>query len=110
MPIYEYFCEPCSKQYDVIKSIKVYDKKDPCPECGKVGYRILSANIQFLGSKVEDAEYNPAFGTIVKSKRHRDELAKQKNMVEIGNEKVENIHNKFDSDRAQKLAKSYEDI
>ena len=26
-PTYEYFCEQCSKQYDVVKSIKEYDKK-----------------------------------------------------------------------------------
>lgn len=110
MPWYDYACEKCDKDYEIIKSIKEYDGQDPCPECGIVGSRKLSKNIFFTGTKIEDAEYNPALGTITKSKKHRDELAKRMNLVEIGNEKPETIHNIFDKSREEKRKKAYDDI
>lgn len=110
MPIYDYDCEKCDKEYEIIKSIKEYDGKDQCPTCGNIGKRKLSRNIYFTGTKVEDAEYNPAFGKVTKSKKHRDELAKRMNLVEIGNEKTETIHNVFDKAREDKRKKAYDDI
>lgn len=110
MPTYEYFCEKCEKQYDEIKSIKEYDGKDRCPLCKSQGYRILSCNIQFIGEKVESPEYNPGLGMIVKNKKHRDEMAKRMNLVEIGNEKPDSIHNYFDKSREEKRKKAYDDV
>lgn len=110
MPLYEYFCEQCSKQYDVYKSIKEYDKKDKCPLCKGQGYRILSCNIQFLNEKVESAEYSPALGMIVKNKKHREEICKAKGLIEVGNENPDKIHDKLEKERAEKREKAYEDI
>ena len=109
-PIYDYSCELCGKEYEVYKSIKEYDAKDPCPLCGKVGSRILSCSIQFLGTKIEDAEFNIGLGKITKSKKHRDELAKQMNLIEVGNENPEKIHDKFDKQREEKRIRSWEEI
>lgn len=109
-PIYDYFCEKCSLEYEVIKSIKDYDGKDKCTSCGKVGNRVFSFNVHFIGTKIEDAEWNPGLGAITKSKKHRDELAKRKNMVEIGNESTDSIHKHFDSVREDKAKKAYDDI
>ena len=110
MPTYEYFCEACSLGYEIIKSIKEYDGKDPCTACGKPARRVFSANIHFIGTKIEDAEYNPGLGKITKSKKHRDELAKRMNLIEIGNEKTETIHKHFDNSREEKRRRSWEDI
>ena len=110
MPTYDYFCDKCDKDYEVIKSIKEYDGKDQCPACENIGTRIFSCNIQFIGTKVEDAEYNPAFGKVVKNKYERNELAKKFNVIEIGNENPNKIHANFDKQREEKRKKAYEDI
>lgn len=110
MPLYEYFCEKCDIQYDIIKSIKEYKRDDQCPMCGNIGDRIFSKDITFLGTKIEDAEFNVGLGTITKSKKHRDELAKRMNLVEIGNEKPDTVHKIFDNARAEKRKKAYDDI
>jgi len=110
MPIYDYACEKCDNDYEIIKSIKDYDAKDPCPTCGNIGRRHFSTQIFFTGTKSEDAEYNPGLGTVTKSKKHRDELAKRMNLVELGNEKPETVHNIFDKSREEKRKKAYDDI
>ena len=110
MPIYDYFCEKCDKNYEIIKSIKEYKRDDPCPDCGVVGNRILSKEVFFTGTKIEDAEWNPGLGAITKSKKHREELAKSKNLVEIGNENPDTIHKFFDKSREEKRKKAYDDI
>lgn len=110
MSLYDYFCQKCDADYEIIKSIKEYDGKDPCPQCGNVGSRILSKDIFFTGTKIEDAEWNPGLGAITKSKKHRDELAKSKNLVEIGNENPDSIHKHFDKAREEKQKKAYDDI
>lgn len=109
-PIYEYNCEKCDQEYEVLKSIKEYKKDDPCPLCGNIGERILSSQIYFTGTKIEDAEYNPGLGVITKSKKHRDELVKRKNLVEIGNENPETVHRLHDKAREEKRKKSWEDV
>ena len=40
----------------------------------------------FSGTAVQNAEYNPGLGCVVKNKAHRDELAKRKGLVEVGND------------------------
>lgn len=109
MPTYDYFCEKCDKNYETIVSIHQYDGKDKCPECGNIGQRIFSCKIEFIGTKVEDAEYNVGLGRITKSKRHRQELANQLGAVEIGNEKPETVFKHFDTQREEKLKKAYDD-
>src|SRR5690242_10991509 len=92
-PTYEFRCTPCNAKFETVESITEYDGDGECPKCHKISRdRVFSSNIQFLGAKVQDAEYNPAFGKVVKSKRERDELAKRHGLIEIGNEKVETIH------------------
>jgi len=108
MPIYDYNCSGCEKEYEVYRSIKSYTGKDPCPKCGIIGHRLLSTGISFLGTKVEDAEFNVGLGKITKNAKHRDELAKRMNLVEIGNENPDTFHNKFEKEREQKRLKAWE--
>lgn len=112
IPTYPYRCEPCDTEYEIIKSIKEYDPKnpDPCPLCKRPGQRVFSCNVHFIGTKIEDAEYNPGLGQITKSKRHRDELAKRMGAIEIGNENPDKMHNYFEKQREEKRKRSYEDL
>lgn len=111
MAIYDYFCDKCESEYEVIKSIKDYDGKDPCPKCGVVGSRLFDrCTFHHIGAKVKDAYKCPALGKVIKSDKHRNELAKQLGVIEIGNEKPETIHKTFDKQREDKRLKAYEDI
>ena len=74
MPIYDYYCEKCDKDFEIVKSIKSYDGKDKCPYCKNIGQRLLST-VTFYGEKVETPEYNIGLGTVVKNSQHRKELA-----------------------------------
>lgn len=112
-PVYDYFCETCQIEFDIFKSIKEHRNKEPCPKCGKESPQDLSrCRPQFIGTKIEDAEFNIGLGKITKSKRHREELTKQAGMVEIGNDfkEPDKIHQHFDKNRAEKLKKSWDDV
>ena len=111
MPIYDFYCDKCDLEYEIVQSIKEYTGKWSCTACGNETRRIYThCSFHFTGTKIEDAEFNPGLGKITKSKRHREELAKQMGVVEIGNEKPETIHKHFDSSRADKLKKSWEKV
>jgi len=110
MPVYLYECEKCDYDYDVVKPIAEYNTDEFCKQCGNKSTKLVTAPSIFIGTKVEDAEYNPAFGCIVKNKRHRKYLAESKNLIEIGNEKVKTIHDTFDKQREEKRKKTWDDI
>jgi putative FmdB family regulatory protein len=110
MPIYDYHCEKCDEDYEIVKSIKEYDGKDQCPQCGNIGKRILSCQIQFMGTKIENAEYNPGLGCITKGKRHRDEIAKSRGLIEIGNECPEKIEKSYKAKREEKRKKAWDEV
>lgn len=111
MPTYDFQCLKCDKPFEVIQSIKAYEGSGSCPTCGNTSReRIFSSKIQFIGASVENAEYNPAFGQVVKNKNHRAELAKQKGLIEIGTEKPSTIHKHFDDARADRRKRSWDEV
>ena len=91
--IYPYRCQECSHNFDVVKSVKQIDSLEECQACGSSSTeRLFSAQIYFIGAKVEDSEYNPGLGCVTKGKRHREEIAKQRGLVEVGNESADTLH------------------
>ena len=109
-PTYDWQCQGCDESFITIESIKEYSGKSACPKCGKSGTRVISSKVHFVGSKVEDAEMNVGLGKVTKGKRHREELAKRMNVVEVGNESTDSIHKHFDSAREDARKKRYDDI
>ncbi len=110
---YEYQCIKCDLTFDVAKSHKEMDTNEFCEQCGAPADRVkFPRNVYFSGTSVEHAEYNPGLGQVVKNKYHREELAKRKNLVEVGNDYKtgESMQTKFDTAREEKLKKRYEDI
>lgn len=91
MPSYDYNCEKCDTTATFVRSIHVGPKPEDCHVCGNPMNRVFSLPL-IIGAAVESAEYNPAFGKVVKNKRERDELAKRHGMIEVGNEKPQTIH------------------
>lgn len=108
---YEYQCVKCEHTFDVIKPVKEIDVNEFCPKCEAPAERKFTPlKIHLFGTKVEDAEYNPALGQVVKGKRHREEIAKRKGLVEIGNDfgSGEKHQAYFDEQRRIKREKSWE--
>jgi hypothetical protein len=56
------------------------------------------------------AHYSPALGKVVKSNAEARRLAKERGMVEVGNESLEKIHKKYDTERQVKAEKGWDDI
>ena len=109
-PLYEYFCPKCKHEFEVIKPISEYNSPEKCEKCKKSAIKLVSSGIFFTGTKIEDAEWNPGLGIITKSKKHRDEIVKRKNLIEIGNENPDTIHKHQDKAREEKRRRSWEDV
>ena len=106
MPTYDFDCRECGP-YEHFCGISDYDRNTPCPDCGKVGNRVFVRNGMFTGERVEDAEYNPGLGCVTKNSKHRAEIAKQKGLIEIGNENPGSVRNNAERERHERRNKPY---
>jgi len=94
---YQYVCEHCSVCFEVSKKVDQRFGQEFCPMCNHTGKRILFPQHTYLnGTSVQEAEFNPAFGKVIKNKRHRNELAKEKGMMEIGNTSTDSMQKHCD--------------
>lgn len=109
---YEYECSRCGKRFDVIKSYKDMEVNETCPKCGEYAIRqFVPSKLHITGAKVTHAEYNPGLGCVVKNKRHKEDIMKRKGVVEVGNDfkSGETMNQHFDTARAEKMRKRWED-
>ncbi len=42
MPIYEYYCSRCGRDFELIRPVSQSDAPAPCNQCGEAGQRQLS--------------------------------------------------------------------
>lgn len=111
MPTYDFYCAKCDKNFETIESIVTYDGDGECPTCKNISHdRILSAKVHFIGTKVEDREYNHGLGIVTKGKRHREAEAKARGLVEVGNDKGAKDHRGLDRTREEKLKKRWDEV
>ncbi len=89
--IYEYKCQDCGHRFDVVKPVKDFDLKHACSECDGETHVVISSKIHHIGAKVQNAEFNQGLGCVVHSKREREEIAKQKGLIEVGNESPDTL-------------------
>ena len=105
---YPYRCKSCEHEFEVIKPIAAIEDPESCPECKADGAERYIGRTHFYGANDWDkAEFNPAFGQIVRNGQHRKELAKRHGMEEVGNESVEKIHKHYDSERERRSDESW---
>lgn len=82
MPLYEYRCNSCGEEFDLVRS---YDKRkepeaDPCPECGEVAvtYKVSAPKIGYFhkGSMRTTDSFNDRLKEIKKTipKRYQDNI------------------------------------
>lgn len=100
--IYPYRCA-LGHEWEVIKSVADIDLPEKCPTCDYEGSRYI-ARTWFYGAKVEDSQFCPALGCVVRSSKHRNQLAKTKGLVEVGNASLESIHKQNEATLNKKLA------
>lgn len=114
--IYPYRCTSCDHTFEINRTyteeFEIDRNPEKCPKCGDVAHRYIASS--FVQEDPEEG-YNPAFGTIVKSKKHKRELLAKmkglgKEMEEIGNEPVDKLHAHYDNERARKMARRWEEV
>ena len=93
------------------KSVKDIDHPESCV-CGSPNTeRIISTRQFFYGASDWDkSHYSPALGRVVRNNLEARRLAKERGLVEVGNEPVERIHSHYDKGRAEKAERNYQDI
>jgi hypothetical protein len=107
--IYPYECE-CGFKTEVIKSVKECDNLEKCYECDKIMKRVISNKIHFMNEKVEQAEWNPGLGCVVKNKAHKEQIIKERGLIEMGNESIEKMQIENEKTKAEKIEKSWDGI
>ncbi|MFA5374434.1 MAG: zinc ribbon domain-containing protein [Dehalococcoidia bacterium] len=49
MPIYQYYCEKCEKEFELKRLMADIDKPALCPKCKKQGTRLVTAFSSMVG-------------------------------------------------------------
>lgn len=87
------------------------EREEAC-DCGTIAVRLFRPspnNIFKSKGLVENPEYNPGLGCVVKNKKDLKEICKAKGLEPIGNEKPETVHKYYDTKRQEKIDKAYDD-
>lgn len=118
MPTYDYICPKCDCAFDVVLSIRAYSQEtvSQCPSCenpcGKDDRDFKKMRrTHFIGTSVQNAEFNPGLGCVVKNRAHKDELMKEKGVVEVGNDygSAEKMDAYFQKRKEEEREKRWED-
>lgn len=87
--LYDYFCSGCSGTFEVSKVVDDFDRIENCPTSGTMMTRLFKPKIHLYGTKVEDKHFHTGLGQVVNSTQHARQLAKERGLIEVGNERVE---------------------
>jgi len=106
MPIYDYKCQHCEDTFEVEKRIAFADEIESCPHCSAAcdkKCRLITNGKEFYGEKVEEPFYSVALGKWVKGNRDNRQQAKERGMIEVGNEDFNKIYETTERDRNKML-------
>lgn len=106
--IYEYECRHCSFTTDVIKSVQFYNSEERCPSCQEVMFKVIHSPI--FSCDKSWPEFNPAFGKVIKNRYHRDQEAKKRNWIEVGDENPNKMSKTFEDQREQKRINNWNSV
>ena len=95
---YPYLCVECDRETEVEKSLEHIDRPETCV-CGHRMNRMISEKISFQGEKVAENQtyFHPALGVEVNSDAQARQIAKQRGMIEIGNDSQDHLAPKTQS-------------
>jgi len=69
MPIYEYHCAKCGKDFELMRPFSKADEPALCPDCGVAGERLISVFASTLGFGIQVPAKQPLRETVKKSKK-----------------------------------------
>lgn len=104
---YSYNCDICGNEFSVNKHSSEYQDYEPCSKCLGLAGRIYKT--PYVNQPMK-AHYNPAFGCYVKNNNQLKDLCKKHNVVEVGNEKLDNIHKEANKIKEDRHKKSWESV
>ena len=114
MPNYPYACpsSSCCHTWEVVKKVADLDRAEECPQCGEMGRRFIARTHFYGASDWDKAEYNPGLGCVVKNSKHRAQIAKERGLVEIGNDykHPDTYHDNNDKARHDKWERSWAEV
>ena len=95
MPTYAWKCtDPgCGSHWDVVSTVADRDSPSPCPACSASGARqITIPNIdKTAAGGWNQQSFNPGLGCWTKNQKHASQIAKERGLIEVGNEPPENM-------------------
>jgi len=53
MPIYEYYCQKCNKEFELRRAISMADSHALCPSCGSESQKLVSAFASKVGFRLK---------------------------------------------------------
>jgi putative FmdB family regulatory protein len=112
MPTYRYKCPACSLEVDIVKTVAAIDNTECCENChGDLlpNHRLLGACI-FFGEKPEEPFYSIPLGKMVSGKSEMRRIAKERGMIEVGNENVDKINRCADNEREAKAKETWSEF
>ena len=112
MPTYLYKCDLCLTNVDIIKPMSESSRDEYCQRenCTNRLTRMYTSP-HIIGASVTSPEYNPGLGCVVKNKAHKEDILKQRGLVEIGKDfkSPENQHKHFDKKREELREERWKD-
>ncbi len=114
MPTYPYACNDCHLCFDVIKSVRQIDDPEVCPKCLGNSKRYLVA-VNFNGASDWDkAEFNHGLGQVTKSRRHAEQIARERGLIPVGSEDPAKLmatqERKLESEQNERTEKALEGV
>jgi putative FmdB family regulatory protein len=112
MPSYDYYCPKCDSDFEIIESIREYTGMAQCPECRHTTEErtFHRAKFTFIGTKVEDREFNHGLGIVTKNSKHRADEAKARGLIEVGTESPKKMHDSAERSREERRKKSWDEV
>lgn len=108
--IYPYLCEECGHKFEVIKFVAEIDRPEPCEKCSSpLTHRYIGRTHFFGAGDWNTQQFNPGLGCYTKSNKHAAKIAKERGLIEVGNESAEKVHKHYDDMRERDWQRGWDD-
>tara|TARA_R110000796_G_scaffold99871_1_gene208285 strand:- start:1121 stop:1453 length:333 start_codon:yes stop_codon:yes gene_type:complete len=110
MPLYPYLCKICSYGFDIAKPLNKIEDIEACQKCGCVETQRMIALASIEKSSIYEPYYEPALGTVIKSKSQKEQVMKQLGVEEVGNTSTDTMYKDFEVERENRIKQSWEKL
>ena len=98
--IYSYECPYCDNKFDVIKHHSKHREIENCA-CGEEAVKLFCKPML---AKVEPHEFNHGLGCVTKGRKHREQICKDRGLVEVGNESMSKVSEELRESRKRRAS------